>query len=156
MSVALLLQQYPQLQLQSNNKILCSLTNHEMSPQYKAIISHVEGKKFKKAMEWYKHDFSNYLPHIVPHKRDDKKLFCVLTKETLNKIPAEIEKHVNGKRFLRFALFPPHIQFNITNNPRLGLKWRKKLILQRKRKIVKRRKSWWKKTKTKKKNLISG
>ncbi len=72
-----------------------------MSPQFAAIHSHVNGKKFKKAIEWYNHDYSQYMPFIVAHKSDNKKLFCTLTKQTLNKIPEEVQKHWEGKRFQR-------------------------------------------------------
>lgn len=57
--------------------------------------------RLKKMKEWYTHDYSKYLPYIVDHKRDTKKLFCRLTKTKLNKIPQEVEKHWNGKRFQR-------------------------------------------------------
>ncbi len=66
-----------------------------------AILSHINGKKFKKALEWYEHDFSKYEPYIVPHKHDPKKLYCTLTKQNLNKIPEEVSKHYEGKRFQR-------------------------------------------------------
>lgn len=74
---------------------------HEMPPDAKCIVTHINGKKFKKALEWYSYDYSQFEPHIIGHKRDEKKLFCVLTKQTLNKIPEEVQKHVSGKRFLR-------------------------------------------------------
>ena len=38
----------------------------------------------------YAADFSSYLPYIVPHKRDSKRLFCRLTQKKLNKIPREV------------------------------------------------------------------
>lgn len=50
-------------------------------------------------------DYNDYiiefLPYIVPDKRDNKKVHCKLTQRTLNKIPEEIKKHVKGKKFLR-------------------------------------------------------
>lgn len=98
-SVAELLKLHPELVLQPNNKILCTLTNHEMAPQFAAIHGHVNGKKFKKAMEWYCYDYNQYMPFVVPHKGDKKKLYCTLTKQTLNKIPDEVKKHWEGKRF---------------------------------------------------------
>jgi len=45
--------------------------------------------------------FIEFLPYIVPDKRDNKKLHCKLTQRTLNKIPNEIKKHIQGKKFLR-------------------------------------------------------
>ncbi|CAD7972923.1 unnamed protein product [Amoebophrya sp. A120] len=46
-------------------------------------------------------DYKKYEPHITAHKKDKTKLFCNLTASVLNKIPIEVEKHVNGKRFKR-------------------------------------------------------
>jgi Surfeit locus protein 2 (SURF2) len=100
-SVADLLAKNPNLQLTENNKIKCSLTNHEMPPNAEAIVQYLNGKKFKKAKEWYNCDFSEFLPHIVPDRKNPMKLFCKLTKLSLNKIPEEVRKHVGGKKFQR-------------------------------------------------------
>ena len=89
------------LSLQPNNRIKCSATGHEMPPTADAVRLHLAGKKYKKACEWYNRDYSQYLPWIIEHRSDKTKLFCTVTRMTLNKIPAEIEKHVAGKRFLR-------------------------------------------------------
>ena len=72
-----------------------------MPPNAAVVLAYLNGKKFKKAKEWYTYDYSEFLPHIVPDKRDSRKLYCRLTKHGLNKIPDEVKKHVNGKRFLR-------------------------------------------------------
>lgn len=65
------------------------------------IQAHVQSKSYKKA-SWYAADYSKYLPHIVPHKKDPKKLlYCTVTRRTLNKIPNQVEKHVNGHKFKR-------------------------------------------------------
>ena len=96
-----LLQKHSYLKLQSNNKILCTLTNHEMSANYDVVSSYINGKKFKKSIEWYQYDFSQFLPYIVEDKVNSKLMYCKLTKTNLNKIPNEIRKHMNGKRFLR-------------------------------------------------------
>ncbi len=102
-SVAELLKENPNLVLQPNNKILCKVTKHELPTDAKIILQHLEGKKYKKAVEWYSHDYDQYFPDIVPHKVNDHKLFCTLTKQELNKIPVEVQKHVSGKRFLRYV-----------------------------------------------------
>ena len=102
MSLADLLKKHSDvLSLQSNNRIKCSVTGHEMPPNVEAVQNHLEGKKFRKALEWYSRDYSQYLPWIIAHKNDHTKLFCTLTRIPLNKIPGEVEKHVNGKNFLR-------------------------------------------------------
>ena len=100
-SVADLLQSHPFLSLRPNNRILCSITNHEMPPNADSILSHINGKKFKKTLEWYQFDYSIYAPYITQHKSDNKKLFCTVTKMELNKIPDEVKKHFEGKKFQR-------------------------------------------------------
>jgi hypothetical protein len=64
--------------------------------------AHLNGKRYKKAKLQEKvqaYDFSKYQPNIVQSKKDPSKLFCHLTKKTLNKVPEEIEIHVNGRRY---------------------------------------------------------
>lgn len=34
----------------------------------------------------YNYDYSKYEPYIVPHKSDPKKLFCIVTMTSLNKV----------------------------------------------------------------------
>lgn len=89
------------LKLQTNNKILCDVTGHEMSARADVVQAYISGKKFKKELEWYRYDYSEFLPYIVEDKRNNKKLFCKLTKQTLNRIPEEVRKHMQGKRFKR-------------------------------------------------------
>lgn len=89
------------LTLTANNKVRCSLTEHEMPCNADVVFSYMNGKKFKKAKEWYSYDYSEFLPHIVPDKRNAHKLFCRLTKQSLNKIPDEVRKHIAGKKYLR-------------------------------------------------------
>lgn len=47
----------------------------------------------------YNADFSKYEPLVVAHKTNPKLLFCTLTRIELNRIPKEVEAHVNGKRY---------------------------------------------------------
>ena len=89
------------LLLTENNRVRCLLTDHEMPPNASVVHAYLTGKKFKKAKEWYTYDYSEFLPHIVPDKRDARKLFCRLTRHSLNKIPDEVRKHVGGKKFQR-------------------------------------------------------
>jgi hypothetical protein len=103
-SVADLLSLYPHLKLQPNNRIQCQLTKHEMTPSVSAIVQYVLGEKYRKACDWYSYDYSQYQPHVVPHKSNQYKLYCTITKQDLNKIPKEVEKHVKGKRFQRLVL----------------------------------------------------
>ncbi len=71
-----------------------------MSARADVVHFYINGKKFKKDTQWYSYDFSTFLPYIVVDK-DDKFMRCTLTQQKLNKIPDEINKHMNGKKFLR-------------------------------------------------------
>ena len=104
------------LKLTEGNKIICSLTSHEMPARADVVYKYVNGEKFKKALEWYSCDFSQYLPYIVEHNEGKNKLFCTLTKQILNRIPREVEKHVNGKRFKRYdyVVLLPTTEINIS------------------------------------------
>ncbi|KAG2509881.1 hypothetical protein JM18_009043 [Phytophthora kernoviae] len=82
-------------------RVKCQLTQHEMLPRVDIIESHLRSKKVVKARDWYCHDYSQYEPYIVPHRRLTKSLYCNVTGTILNRIPSEVEKHVNGKRYKR-------------------------------------------------------
>ena len=102
MSLASLLNDNTHLTLTENNRVRCQITGHEMPAEYNAVEGYLKNsRKLKKMKEWYTHDYSKYLPYIVEHKKDSKKLFCRLTKTKLNRIPDEVEKHWKGKRFQR-------------------------------------------------------
>jgi Surfeit locus protein 2 (SURF2) len=91
------------LTLTVNNKILCSITKHEMPPKVDVVLGHINGKKFKKTKEWYNYDYSEFEPYIVPDRQNSTKLHCKLTGQTLNKIPDEVKRHTMGKKFIRSA-----------------------------------------------------
>jgi hypothetical protein len=64
--------------------------------------AHLNGKKYKKmkaAQKAEEYNFKQHEPHIVPNKRDPRKLFCHRTKLHLNRVPEEVEVHVKGRRF---------------------------------------------------------
>ncbi|CAM9417934.1 unnamed protein product, partial [Discosporangium mesarthrocarpum] len=94
-----LLRQHEFLNIGLNGKVHCSLTGHDIPARVDAIQQHLGSKKLKKHKEWYSTDFSKYLPYITAHKSDPKLLFCHLTKMELNRIPSQVEAHVNGKRY---------------------------------------------------------
>ena len=81
-------------------RIHCTLTKRDILPNVPELEAHLISKAFKKA-QWYAHDYSKYEPFIVPHKSNPKRLYCNVTSTTLNRIPEQIERHVQGKRFKR-------------------------------------------------------
>jgi hypothetical protein len=40
-----------------------------------------------------------YKPWIVPHRFEKDRCYCILTKDTLNKVKEELDNHVNGRCF---------------------------------------------------------
>ncbi|KAK1936931.1 Surfeit locus protein 2 [Phytophthora citrophthora] len=94
-------------------RIKCQLTQHEMLPRVDLIEQHLKSKKFVKARDWYCHDYSQYEPYIVPHRRLAKSLYCNVTGTILNRIPSEVEKHVNGKRYKRMK---EHVKIKVTKS----------------------------------------
>ncbi|KAG7383723.1 Surfeit locus protein 2 [Phytophthora pseudosyringae] len=92
-------------------RVKCQLTQHEMLPRADVIAQHVDSKKFVKARDWYCHDYSQYEPYIVPHRRLTKSLFCNVTGTILNRIPYEVERHIQGKRYKRMK---QHVKVTVT------------------------------------------
>ena len=82
-------------------RIKCLITAHEMPPRADAVQAYLDGAKFRKAREWYSQDYSHHEPFLVQDKKNPTRLFCKITRTRVNKIPADVEKHVTGKRFLR-------------------------------------------------------
>ncbi|KAA8492453.1 Surfeit locus protein 2 [Porphyridium purpureum] len=83
-------------------KVQCTLTGHEMQPDMKTLHQYWLGKALKRARQERAaaaYDFSQYEPHVVPHRTNAKKLFCLFTRMVLNRVPEQIERHVNGRRF---------------------------------------------------------
>jgi hypothetical protein len=103
-SLAELLSTFSFLNLTADNKIFCDITKHEMPPKADIVMGHINGKKFKKTMEWYSYDYSEFEPYIVVDRQNSNKLHCKLTGMTLNKIPNEVKKHASGKKYLRLVL----------------------------------------------------
>eukprot|EP01041_Mallomonas_annulata_P002611 gene2611-5104_t len=100
-SVANLLAKSPHLSLTPTNRIKCDVTGHEMPVRFDTIQQYLDSKSYKKALEWYSYDYSSFLPYIIPSRKNDKQLWCTVTKQPLNKIPEEVKKHMSGKKFRR-------------------------------------------------------
>lgn len=89
------------LTLLPNNRVLCSITGHEMPPRADVVNEYLNSKKLKKHLEWYSYDYSTYAPYIVEDKKNNKQLYCKVTETFLNKIPDVVRKHVEGHRYQR-------------------------------------------------------
>ena len=82
-----------------NGKVRCTLTGHEMPALLPTVQAYWGGKKYRNTKARSAYDFAQHEPHIVPNKRDPRKMFCHRTKLHLNKVPEEVELHVKGRRF---------------------------------------------------------
>jgi hypothetical protein len=89
-----------EFKLTSTNKVRSKITKHEMSVSIDVINSYFNSKKYAMAKEWHAFNAEQY-DYIIPHKSDKNKMWCQLTNGPLNKIPAQILKHVQGKKFMR-------------------------------------------------------
>ena len=87
--------------LTPTNKVRSRITGHEMSVSLDVILAYFHSKKYQKAVEWHAFDVDKY-DYIIPHKSDKNKMWCQLTNQPLNKIPEQIVKHVQGKKFVRY------------------------------------------------------
>lgn len=98
---ALLEENKPMLTLLPNNRVLCSVTGHEMPPRADVVHEYLSSKKLKKQLEWYSYDYSSYAPYIVEDVKNKKQLYCKVTQTFVNKIPDVVRKHVEGHRYQR-------------------------------------------------------
>ncbi|XP_070531962.1 surfeit locus protein 2-like [Ptychodera flava] len=87
--------------ISENKKIKCTLTGHEMPCKLNVLQTHTQGKKYKKLKKQSDFDYEKYKPHIVPSNKKGhvNQLFCLLTLRHINKEPAHVEKHANGRRY---------------------------------------------------------
>lgn len=89
-----------EFELTPTNKVRSLLTDHEMSVSIDVINCYVNSKKYAMAKEWHAFNVEQY-DYIIPHKSDKKKMWCQLTQGPLNKIPSQVRKHLEGKKFIR-------------------------------------------------------
>ena len=81
-------------------KVKCTITKHEMKPVEDIVLQHLQSKRYK-LEKGYQQNYDYLLPWIQPNPEDHRKLTCTLTGHELNKIPSQLELHVNSKRFIR-------------------------------------------------------
>ncbi|XP_012669704.1 surfeit locus protein 2 [Clupea harengus] len=93
------LQNHPFLQVIDANKIKCTLNGHEFPCNLIELKNFTSGKKFKKLSAVAEFDYSQYEPHVVSSRKEPNHLFCKLTLRHINRLPHQVLRHVNGKRF---------------------------------------------------------
>ena len=88
-------------------KVQCKLTKHEMSLRADGINSYLEGRKYTRARAAglacsgpaaKDFDYSSY-PHLIPHKKDKKFLWCTLTMAKVPRDPVAVKKLVEGRHY---------------------------------------------------------
>lgn len=99
--VRLFLQQHPTLQVISGNKVRFTVTGHELPCRLSDLQSFTEGKKYQRLRRAPVVDYRSFEPHIVPSTKSERQLFCRLTLRHINKVPEHVQRHVQGKRYLR-------------------------------------------------------
>lgn len=70
-----------------------------MPAQLDAVRQYASGKKYLHARQWYAHDYSQYKVHYIVPGRTPRTMYCQVTRQVLNQIPAEIEKHMAGRKY---------------------------------------------------------
>ncbi|XP_022108937.1 surfeit locus protein 2-like isoform X2 [Acanthaster planci] len=68
-----------------------------------ALESYTKGRKYQRLRERSCCDLEKYKPHIIPSQKKGHvhQLFCTLTRRHISREPADIERHVKGKRYMR-------------------------------------------------------
>ncbi|XP_063794530.1 surfeit locus protein 2 [Pseudophryne corroboree] len=94
---------HPNLQLiPESNKVRFALTGHELPCRLRDLQSFTEGKKYKQLSKMStSFDYSTFEPHIVPSTKNEQQLFCKLTLRHINRLPEHVQRHVQGKRYLK-------------------------------------------------------
>eukprot|EP00795_Rhopilema_esculentum_P010533 gene10533-19261_t len=85
-------------------KVVCSITGHELPCNLNALECYVNSKKYKQFTKNGTCDLSKveeFKEYLIPSKKGQNKLFCLITKKEINNIPSHIENHVTGRKFQR-------------------------------------------------------
>lgn len=97
---------FPSLQIVDDDyskitKVKCCLTGHELPCRLTELETYTKGRRFKVAQDRDNDKFEKYKPHIVPStkKGRENQIFCTLTVRHINRVPAHVERHVNGRRY---------------------------------------------------------
>jgi hypothetical protein len=82
-------------------RVTCLVTGHELPvSSLERIKLHFEGRRFLRLKQNFGIDFTQFeAHHIVPHQDDATKLYCKVTKQTLNRLADEVRKHIAGRKY---------------------------------------------------------
>ncbi|XP_060126909.1 uncharacterized protein LOC118081299 [Zootoca vivipara] len=95
------LREHPALRLlPAGDKVRCALTGHELPCRLPELQAYTNGKKYSRLVQAAGAlDYGEYGPHIVPSTKNPAQLFCKLTLRHINRIPAHVLRHVQGRRY---------------------------------------------------------
>ncbi|KAM9438481.1 surfeit locus protein 2-like isoform 1-T2 [Salvelinus alpinus] len=80
-------------------KIKCTLNGHDCPCNLTELQNFTKGKKYQKLSSTAEFNYGQYEPHVVPSSKQPNHLFCKLTLRHINRLPHQVLRHVNGKRF---------------------------------------------------------
>ncbi|XP_054989206.1 surfeit locus protein 2 isoform X2 [Sorex araneus] len=97
------LREHPSLRPQpGTGKVRCELTGHELPCRLPELQVYTRGKKYRRlAGPDPAFDYARFEPHIVPSTKNPLQLFCKLTLRHINKSPAHVLRHTQGRRYQR-------------------------------------------------------
>lgn len=92
--------------LTDRSKVLCKLTKHELPMNLESLKSYVQSKKFlrlhsklKCPEKTFGKIEGNYKEFFIPSRKSTSRLYCLLTRKEVNKLPHELEKYITGYKF---------------------------------------------------------
>ncbi|XP_070991228.1 surfeit locus protein 2-like [Oncorhynchus clarkii lewisi] len=80
-------------------KIKCTLNGHDCPCNLTELQNFTKGKKYQKLSSTAEFNYGQYEPHVVPSSKQPNHLFCKLTLRHINRLPHQVLRHINGKRF---------------------------------------------------------
>ena len=88
------------LEFEANGtNVRCTVTNHSLPKDLEVICGHLGGRAYRIASDRLKTDFSKFGDAVCEHPTLPGKLFCPLTKATLNRREHEVRQHLSGKNY---------------------------------------------------------
>mmetsp|Transcript_1543 Transcript_1543/g.9495 ORF Transcript_1543/g.9495 Transcript_1543/m.9495 type:complete len:176 (+) Transcript_1543:1920-2447(+) len=90
------------LEVPNGERVVCKLTGHSLPARKEAVLSYVNGKEFKKAIDKFEAEklASAHSEYIQTSKNIPDTFFCTLTNRIFAKTLSNVRKHTAGKRFL--------------------------------------------------------